>query len=82
MFKSLSLPAILQFSKFVIDDIEPFLQFFLTRRPASSISTPQIKNVDFKHHDMLYTPRSIGDKVVSKKVNENLPIKSQKYLVM
>ena len=29
MFKSLSLPAILQFSKFVIDDIEPFLQFFL-----------------------------------------------------
>lgn len=29
MFKSLSLPAILQFSKFVIDGIEPFLQFFL-----------------------------------------------------
>ena len=29
MFKSLSLPAILQFSKCIIDDIEPFLQFFL-----------------------------------------------------
>ena len=58
------LQVILQFSKCVPDYKKPFLQFFSSKTPTSSISTPGIKNLDVKHHDMLYSPRAIGETVV------------------
>ena len=48
MLSSPILPGILQFSKWVIDGIEPFFVAFSSRAPASSISTPEIKNHDVK----------------------------------
>ena len=60
------LPTILQFLKFVIDDIEPFLHLFQAERPLVLFLHQKLKTLMLNM--TFYLPRGIGERVVNEKI--------------